>query len=70
MSLDFAECDRARLAREAAYDGLFYTGVLRRCPPDVRLDLDSGHYADKLGSPSGAISGRRLERIAQRSVLR
>jgi len=27
MSLDFAECDRARLARDAAYDGLFYTGV-------------------------------------------
>ena len=27
MSIDFAECDRARLARDAAYDGLFYTGV-------------------------------------------
>ena len=27
MSLDFAECDRARLARDAAYDGRFYTGV-------------------------------------------
>ena len=27
MSLDFAECDRARLARDAAYDGLFYTDV-------------------------------------------
>ena len=27
MSLDFAECDRARLARNAAYDGRFYTGV-------------------------------------------
>ena len=27
MSLDFAECDQARLARDAAYDGLFYTGV-------------------------------------------
>ena len=27
MSFDFAECDRARLARDAAYDGLFYTGV-------------------------------------------
>jgi AraC family transcriptional regulator, regulatory protein of adaptative response / methylated-DNA-[protein]-cysteine methyltransferase len=26
-SLDFAECDRARLARNAAYDGRFYTGV-------------------------------------------
>jgi len=27
MSFDFAECDRARLGRDAAYDGLFYTGV-------------------------------------------
>jgi AraC family transcriptional regulator, regulatory protein of adaptative response / methylated-DNA-[protein]-cysteine methyltransferase len=27
MSLDFAECDRARLARDATYDGRFYTGV-------------------------------------------
>ncbi len=27
MSLDFAECDRARLARDVAYDGRFYTGV-------------------------------------------
>jgi AraC family transcriptional regulator, regulatory protein of adaptative response / methylated-DNA-[protein]-cysteine methyltransferase len=27
MSIDFAECDRARLARDAAYDGRFYTGV-------------------------------------------
>ena len=27
FSLDFTECDRARLARDAAYDGLFYTGV-------------------------------------------
>ena len=27
MPLDFAECDRARLARDAAYDGRFYTGV-------------------------------------------
>lgn len=25
--LDFAECDRARLARDAAYDGRFFTGV-------------------------------------------
>ena len=28
FSLDFTECDRARWARDAAYDGLFYTGVL------------------------------------------
>jgi len=28
FSLDFTECDRARLARDAAYDGFFYTGVL------------------------------------------
>jgi AraC family transcriptional regulator of adaptative response/methylated-DNA-[protein]-cysteine methyltransferase len=27
MSLNFAECDRARVARDPAYDGLFYTGV-------------------------------------------
>jgi AraC family transcriptional regulator of adaptative response/methylated-DNA-[protein]-cysteine methyltransferase len=27
MSLDFAECDRARLARDPAYDGRFYSGV-------------------------------------------
>ena len=27
MWLDFAECDRARLARDPAYDGRFYTGV-------------------------------------------
>src|SRR6516162_479402 len=27
MSLDLAECDRARLARDASYDGRFYTGV-------------------------------------------
>src|ERR1700719_1053070 len=27
MSLDFAECDRARLARDPVYDGRFYTGV-------------------------------------------
>ena len=27
MSLDFAECDRARLARDRVYDGRFYTGV-------------------------------------------
>jgi AraC family transcriptional regulator, regulatory protein of adaptative response / methylated-DNA-[protein]-cysteine methyltransferase len=25
--LDFAECDRARLARDPSYDGRFYTGV-------------------------------------------
>src|SRR5258707_7138152 len=27
MSLDLAECDRARLVRDAVYDGRFYTGV-------------------------------------------
>jgi AraC family transcriptional regulator of adaptative response / DNA-3-methyladenine glycosylase II len=27
LSFDFAECDRARIARDAAYDGLFYTAV-------------------------------------------
>src|ERR1700758_2029974 len=27
MSLDFTECDRARLARDSTYDGRFYTGV-------------------------------------------
>src|SRR3954465_5614461 len=27
MPLDFAECDRARLARDPVYDGRFYTGV-------------------------------------------
>jgi AraC family transcriptional regulator, regulatory protein of adaptative response / methylated-DNA-[protein]-cysteine methyltransferase len=27
MSLDFAECDRARVARNPVYDGRFYTGV-------------------------------------------
>jgi AraC family transcriptional regulator of adaptative response / DNA-3-methyladenine glycosylase II len=27
MRLDFAECDRARLARDPAYDGRFYTAV-------------------------------------------
>ena len=27
MSLDFTECDRARLARDPSYDGRFYTGV-------------------------------------------
>ena len=27
MSLDFTECDQARLARDAAYDGRLYTGV-------------------------------------------
>src|ERR1700761_4701896 len=27
MSLDIAECDRARLARDPSYDGRFYTGV-------------------------------------------
>src|ERR1700716_2666999 len=27
MQLDFAECDRARLARDPVYDGRFYTGV-------------------------------------------
>src|SRR5712672_2629877 len=27
MSLDFVECDRARLARDPVYDGRFYTGV-------------------------------------------
>ena len=27
MSLDFTECDRARLARDLTYDGRFYTGV-------------------------------------------
>ncbi len=27
MSLDFTECDRARLARDRSYDGRFYTGV-------------------------------------------
>ena len=27
MSLDFAECDRARLARDPVYDGPPYTGV-------------------------------------------
>jgi AraC family transcriptional regulator of adaptative response / DNA-3-methyladenine glycosylase II len=27
MLLDFAECDRARLARDPRYDGRFYTGV-------------------------------------------
>jgi AraC family transcriptional regulator of adaptative response / DNA-3-methyladenine glycosylase II len=27
MSLDFAECERARVARDASYDGRFFTGV-------------------------------------------
>ena len=27
MALDFTECDQARLARDATYDGRFYTGV-------------------------------------------
>src|SRR5512132_3326033 len=27
MSLDFAECDQARLARDRTYDGRFFTGV-------------------------------------------
>src|SRR4051794_41890961 len=27
MSIYFAECDRARLARDLTYDGRFYTGV-------------------------------------------
>jgi AraC family transcriptional regulator of adaptative response / DNA-3-methyladenine glycosylase II len=27
MSIDFAECDQARLARDRTYDGRFYTGV-------------------------------------------
>jgi AraC family transcriptional regulator, regulatory protein of adaptative response / methylated-DNA-[protein]-cysteine methyltransferase len=27
MSLDFSECDRARLARDRSYDGRFFTGV-------------------------------------------
>src|SRR3954467_5652431 len=27
MSLDFAECDQARLARDPSYDGRLYTGV-------------------------------------------
>src|ERR1700732_365668 len=27
MALDFAECDRARLARDPSYDGRFFTGV-------------------------------------------
>ena len=27
MLLNFAECDRARLARDPAYDGRFFTGV-------------------------------------------
>ena len=27
MMLDFAECDRARLARDPSYDGRFFTGV-------------------------------------------
>src|ERR1041385_7832371 len=27
MSLDFAECDRARVTRDSSYDGRFFTGV-------------------------------------------
>ena len=27
MTLNFAECDRARLARDPRYDGQFFTGV-------------------------------------------
>src|SRR5437764_8600917 len=27
MLLDFVECDRARLSRDPAYDGRFFTGV-------------------------------------------
>jgi methylphosphotriester-DNA--protein-cysteine methyltransferase len=27
MQLDFAECDRARVARDPSYDGRFFTGV-------------------------------------------
>jgi len=27
MTLDFAEWDRARLARDPSYDGRFFTGV-------------------------------------------
>jgi AraC family transcriptional regulator of adaptative response / DNA-3-methyladenine glycosylase II len=27
MSLDFAECERARVARDPSYDGRFFTGV-------------------------------------------
>jgi AraC family transcriptional regulator, regulatory protein of adaptative response / methylated-DNA-[protein]-cysteine methyltransferase len=38
-SLDFTECDQARLARDAGYDGRFYTGVHTTgiyCRPSVR----------------------------------
>jgi len=30
MTLDFAECDRARLARDPSYDRRFFTGVRAR----------------------------------------
>jgi|SRR6516225_5147721 hypothetical protein len=30
MMLDFAECDRARLARDPSYDGRFFTGSAPR----------------------------------------
>jgi hypothetical protein len=53
MSLDFTECDRARLARDAAYDGLFYGEILelnlssRRLGKDyLRLLLKYIHRAD------------------------
>jgi hypothetical protein len=37
MTVDFAECDRARLARDPSYDWRFFTGVRTRgvLPPRV-----------------------------------
>jgi AraC family transcriptional regulator, regulatory protein of adaptative response / methylated-DNA-[protein]-cysteine methyltransferase len=49
--LDFAECDRARLARDPAYDGRFFTGVRTTgvycrpvCPVRPARSANVGYY--------------------------
>src|SRR5262249_53167212 len=55
MSLDFAECDRARVARDPSYDGRFFTGVRSTgiyCRPVC--PVRAGRSRNVLFFPSGA----------------
>src|SRR5262249_495145 len=77
MSLDLAECDRARLARDPSYDRRFYTGVHPTgiycrpvCPVRPARSANVSFFPSAAaGAPtSSGLRDRRLGRLADRAV--
>ena len=75
MSLDFTECDRARLARNAAYDGRFYTGVHTTgiycrpvCPVRPARSANVSYFPSAPSSGHCGLSSRR-EHSIRRELL-